>query len=146
MVVLESFLQSSTKLFAVMNVTKKLLLREIIGSDGTTTCKSCYSLDLSLMEYEPDANYPKDLLCSTHGTELKFKRITFESLLAACHVGFKGISSDNWSKETLKSYLKTEGLNTAIIEMILHCGSLQKNYLSIEHGTSNLSKKQIEIH
>ena len=98
------------------------------------------------MEYEPDANYPKDLLCSTQGTKLKFKRITFESLRAACRVGFKGISSDNWSKETLKLYLKTEGLNTAIIEMIQQCGLLQKIYLSIEHGTSNFSKKQIEIH
>lgn len=105
---------------------KKLLLREAIGSDGSITCKRCYSLDLSLMEYEPDANYPKDLLRSTQGTKLKFKRITFESLRAACRVGFKGISSDNWSKETLKLYLKTEGLNTALIEMIQQCGLLQK--------------------
>ena len=50
------------------------------------------------MEYKPDANYPKDLLCPTHGTKLKFKRVKFESLLAACCVGFKGISFDNWSK------------------------------------------------
>ena len=69
---------------------KKLLLRDNIGSDGTTTCKNCYLLDISLMEYEPDDNYPKNQLCSPNGNKLKFKRITFEFLLAACHVGFKG--------------------------------------------------------
>ena len=60
---------------------KKLLLREVIGSDGSITCKRCYSLDLSLMEYEPDASYPKDRLCSTYGTKLKFKRITLNPCL-----------------------------------------------------------------
>ena len=56
---------------------KKLLLRDNIGSNGAPTCKNCYSLDISLMEYEPDDNYPKYQLCSPNGNKLKFKRITF---------------------------------------------------------------------
>ena len=76
---------------------QKIVLERNIGSDGTTTCKSCYSLDLLLMEYEPDDNYPKDQLCSPNGNKLKFKRISFESLLAACHVGFKGVSTYKWT-------------------------------------------------
>ena len=79
----------------------KLLLRDNIGNDGTTTCNHCYSLDISLMEYETDENYAKDQLCSPDENKLKFKRITFESLLAACHVDFKGVSTDNWTKPML---------------------------------------------
>ena len=78
------------------------------------------------MKYEPDENYPKDQLCSRHENKLKFKRIIFDSLLAACHVGFKGVSKENWTKPMLQSYLKTEGLNTSIIKMIYDSGSLQK--------------------
>ena len=40
----------------------KMLLKEIIGSDGTTTCRNWYSLDISLMEHEPDDNFPTDQL------------------------------------------------------------------------------------
>ena len=79
------------------------------------------------MEYEPDENYPIDQFCSPQEKKLKFKRITFESLLAACHVGFKGVSKENWTKPMLQSYLKTEGLNTSIIKMIYDSGSIQKN-------------------
>ena len=98
-----------------------------------------------MIEYEPDENYPKDLICSPQENKLKFKRITFESLLAACHVGFKGVSKENWAKPMLQSYLKTEGLNTSIIKMIYDSGSLQKTYIAIDNHTSNLTKEQIKI-
>ena len=76
--------------------------------------------------------------------KLKFKRITFESLLAACHVGFKGVSKENWTKPMLQSYLKTEGLNTSIIKMIYDSGFLQKTYIAIDNHTSNLTKEKIK--
>ena len=46
----------------------------------------------------------------------------------------------------LQSYLKTEGLNTAIIQMIYDSGLLQKIYIDISNGTCELTKKQIEIY
>ena len=124
----------------------KLLLRDNIGKDGTTTCKNCYSLDTSLMEYEPDEYYPKDQFCSPQENKLKFKMITFESLLAACHVGFKGVSKENWTKPMLQSYLKTKGPNTSITGMIYDSGSLPKNYIAIDNHTSTLRKEQIKNH
>ena len=59
---------------------RKLLLRNNIGKDGLTTCKNCYSLDTSLMEYEPDENYPKNQLCSPMKTNSSSK----ESHLNPC--------------------------------------------------------------
>ena len=70
-------------------------------------------------------------------TNSSSKESHFESLLAVCHVGSKGVSKENWTKPMLQSYLKTEGLNTAIIKMIYDSGSLQK---------PKLTKEQIENH
>ena len=97
------------------------------------------------MEYEPDDNYPKDWFCSPNDNKLKYKRVTFESLLAACQVGFNGVLIDNWTKPMLQSYLKTEGLNTVIIQMIYDSGLLQKIYIVIDKGTCTLSKERIQF-
>ena len=46
----------------------------------------------------------------------------------------------------LQSYLKTEGLNTVVIQMIYDSSLLQKIYITIDEGTCILSKKQIEMY
>ena len=55
------------------------------------------------MEYEPDDNYPKGQLCTPNGQKLKFKRIIFAFLYAACHIGFTGLSTGNWKFAMLQS-------------------------------------------
>ena len=77
------------------------------------------------MAYVPDVGYPLDKLSQPNVWKLKFKRITFASLKAACCVGSTGVSIGNWTFVILQSYLKTEGLNTAITRVIYDSGLLQ---------------------
>ena len=124
----------------------KLLRKESVGSNAVTKCNNCYSFDLSLMEYAAADNYPTDQLLDSSIRILKVKKITFATLKAACRVGFTGVSKSGWSKVTLTEYLKSEGINHALIGIIYDNAMLQKIYISIDSSNCKLATKQVEAY
>ena len=100
--------------------------------------------DLSLMEYAAPDNYPADQLLDSSIRILKVKKITFATLKAACRVGFTGVSKSGWSKATLTEYLKSEGINHALKDIIYDSAMTQKIYISIDSSNCKLASKQVE--
>ena len=78
------------------------------------------------MEYVAYSNYPTDQLLDSSNQKLKVKKNTFASLKAACHVGYTGVSKSGWSYSTLEEYLKSEGLNHAVIRIIYDSAVIEK--------------------
>ena len=113
----------------------QLMKNEAIGSDASTPCNICYSLDFDLMKYLPHPDYPKEMITPeerpvgevatavSHPLLLPFKKITIEGLKAACRVGFAQIKNKLWSQKQLLRYLRCEGINEDYSMLIYANGS-----------------------
>ena len=88
----------------------KLLNNEPIGSRSSTVCDFCYCLDFTLMKSTKHDDYPTEMLPPST-TLLPFKKVTIDSMKAACRIGFEQIKNKAWNQKQLLCYLRCEGLN-----------------------------------
>ena len=89
---------------------------------SNTICKDCVSWNTDsssgLTDFFPPPDYPKECIILPNG-KLRPQKITYNKLIKAKELSHNNLVSGRWSEKSAKSFLKVQGMNNFIIDMII---------------------------
>ena len=113
------------------------------SSSAQQQCSNgCFAFDYRLMEFKPPPEFPDEL--TNENKNISVMPLTFVTLQAAVKKGFESIRDGVWTTQlTLTSFLRSQGINTALMKVIYHNGR-RAHSLRNELRRSKMSKVELE--
>ena len=91
-----------------------------INQPTSQHCSNCFGFDFSRISYPSAESYPKDRR-PTSGY-LPMKRLKFAEMSAAVSLAYQKIRVDEWSVKAAKSFLRSEGIGSNLVNRCVKCG------------------------
>ena len=120
---------------------------------NTTSCMQCHDWDFDNMQYTIPRGYPASDSESPDNGMLPFKKITFESLLAATKLSHEKIVNGQWSVSQARCFLATEGVGSHLVDRLISQATKCKKFFKerdracarLEKMRQPLNEKNAEI-